>query len=470
LRWGLLGNIVTLDGHNSRGVTHVFNVFDRLIELDEQLNWMPRLAESWEINKDVTQVTLRLRKGVQFHSGREFTSEEVVWNFTRAKDPAVGGGTYASFVAPLKSVDAADRYTVVITTTQPYPYISHILQTLNMLDPAMLQQPEGVNKPIGTGPFKFVEYVAGDHLTLARNPNYWRGGLPYVDTLHMPIFTDPQTQITALEGGAIDVAINPPLHDAARLKNNPKYRLVLNNSSGALYVLQANTTVQPTSNKLFRQAIQYAIDRQRIADTVLLGLGEPTNLPWSSTSPAYDLDKNRTFRFDLEKARSLLLQSGTANAQLDLDYSTESAEVGAMAQIIQSDLAKIGVALTLRPTDPAQLAALQYQVKYSGLAAGTALYGHAQPGALFGSPYYGPLNNWSGLKDDRHRALATAMSVEVEPARATQAYAEFSDYLLDQSFTMGIATFLPRVVTRERVRGVTYNRTYMPNATEAWLA
>jgi peptide/nickel transport system substrate-binding protein len=470
LRWGLLGNIVTLDGHNSRGGTHVFNVFDRLIELDEQLRWMPRLAESWDINKDVTQITLQLRKGVQYHTGREFTSDDVVWNFSRVKDPSVGGGTYASFVAPLNAVVAADRYTVVITTHQPYPYISHLLQTLNMLDPSMLQQPEGVNRPIGTGPFTFVEYAAGDHLTLAKNANYWRSGLPYVDALHMPIFSDPQTQITALEGGALDVAVNPPLHDAARLKNDPKYRLVLNHNSGALYVLQANTTQHPTSNKLFRQAIQYAIDRQRIADTVLLGLGEPTNLPWAASSPAYDADKNGTYRFDLERARSLLQKAGVADAQVDLDYSTESAEVGAMAQIIQADLAKIGVRLALKPNDPAQLAALQYQVRYSGLASGTALYGHAQPGALFGSPYYGPLNNWSGLKDDRHRALATAMSVEVDPARAKQAYTEFSEYLLDQSFTMGIATFMPRVVTTERVRGVTYNRAYMPNAAEAWLA
>jgi ABC-type transport system substrate-binding protein len=99
LRWGLLGNIVTLDGHNYGGTTHIFHVFDRLIVLDEQLNWQPRLAESWDINKDFTQIKLSLRKGVQFHSGRELTSDDVVWNFNRVKDPAVGGGILASYVA-----------------------------------------------------------------------------------------------------------------------------------------------------------------------------------------------------------------------------------------------------------------------------------------------------------------------------------------------------------------------------------
>jgi peptide/nickel transport system substrate-binding protein len=470
LRWGLLGNIVTLDGHNYGGTTHVFHVFDRLIVLDEQLNWVPRLAESWDINAEYTQVTLHLRKGVQYHSGREFISDDVLWNFNRVKDPSVGGGIFASYVSPLKTVEAPDKYTVVFTTQQPYPYISHILEAINMLDPVTMQQPDGVNKPVGTGPFKFVEYAQGDHLTLAKNPNYWRSGLPYVDTLHMPIFADPQTQVTSLEGGSLDAAVNVGLRDAARLQKTSGYQLILNNNSGALYVMQPNTTLDPTSNKLLRQALQYGIDRQRIADTVLLGLGQPTQLPWYPTSPAYDAAKNKTYTFDLDKAKSLLQQAGLSNVQFDFNYSAALAEVGAMAQIIQADLAKIGVTLTLKPTDPPQFASLQYQTKYNGCAVGTALFGQVQPGVQFGSPYYGPLNNWSGYKDDQYRALATAMSTETDPARAKQAFATYSDYVLDQSFTIGLATLLPRVATTARVRGVKYDMAYVLHATEAWLA
>src|SRR5579884_941846 len=227
LRWGLLGNIVTLDGHNYGGTPHIFHVFDRLILLDEQLNWQPRLAQSWEINSDYTQITLHLRPGVQYHTGRELTSDDVVWNFLRVKDPSVGGGIFASYVAPLKSVENPDKSTVVITANQPYPYISHILQTLNMLDPVTMQQPDGVNHPVGTGPCTFVEYVQCDHLTLAKNANYWRSGLPYLDQLQMPIFADPQTLMTSLEGGVLDAAVNAPLRDAARLQKDPKYQVIL---------------------------------------------------------------------------------------------------------------------------------------------------------------------------------------------------------------------------------------------------
>ncbi|MBV9582326.1 MAG: ABC transporter substrate-binding protein, partial [Chloroflexi bacterium] len=449
---------------------HIFHVFDRLILLDDSLNWQPRLAESWDITPDYTRFTLHLRKNVQYHSGREFTSDDVVWNLNRVKDPSVGGGIFASYVAPIQSVENPDKYTIVITARQPYPYISHILQTMNMLDPVTMQQPDGVNNPVGTGPFRFVEYAQGDHLTLAKNPNYWRSGLPYLDQLQMPIFTDPQTMVTSLESGSLDAAVNVALRDAARLQNDDHYQVIVNKNSGASYAIICNTTADPTSNKALRQAVQYSIDRQRIADTVLLGLGAPNNLPWFPTSPAYDAAKDRTYTFDLDKAKSLLQQTGLSTPSIDVNYSTAIAEFGAIAQIIQADIARIGVTLNLKPTDPPQLASMQYQVKYPGISGGTPLFGQAHPGVQFGSPYWGPLNNWTGLKNDQFTAVATTMSTEVDPSRTAQAYAAFNDYVLDQSFTISIATFLPRMAVTAQVHGVHYDLAYILDGTEAWLA
>jgi peptide/nickel transport system substrate-binding protein len=290
-----------------------------------------------------------------------------------------------------------------------------------------------------------------------------------VDTLQMPIFSDPQTQASALEGGAIDAAVNLNVRDAARLQNDARFQLVLNRNSGGYYAIQPNTTIDPTNNKLLRQALQYGIDRQRIVDSVLLGLGEPAQLPWFPTTPAYDAAKNRTYTFDLEKAKSLLQQAGLSNVAFDFNYSSAVAEVASMAQIIQSDLAKIGMTLTLKPAEPPQLSALQYSVRYNGLVIGTGLFGQVQPGVQFGSPYFGPLNNWSGFKDERFLAVATALATEVDPAKARAAYAAWNDYVLDQSFTIPVATLLPRVATTTRVRGVKYDMAYVLDATEAWL-
>src|SRR5438552_8942060 len=97
-----------------------------------------------------------------------------------------------------------------------------------MLDPVTMQQTDCVNTPVGTGPFKFVEFAQGDHLTLAKNPNYWRSGLPYVDTLQMQVYADPQTQATSLEGGSLDAAVNILLRDASRLQTTSGYQVILN--------------------------------------------------------------------------------------------------------------------------------------------------------------------------------------------------------------------------------------------------
>ena len=108
-------------------------------------------------------------------------------------------------------------------------------------------------------------------------------------------------------------------------------------------------------------------------------------------------------------------------------------------------------------------------MKYNGLVVGTALFGQVQPGVQFGSPYYGPLNNWRGSKTTSS-ALASAMSTETDPARATQAYAAYSASVLDQSFTISVAILLPRVATSARVHGVNHDMAYILDATEAWLA
>src|SRR3954453_16832217 len=100
-----------------------------------------------------------------------------------------------------------------------------------MLAPVTMQQQDGVNNPVGTGPFRFVEYAQGDHLTLAKNPNYCPSALPNVDQLQMPIFTDPQTMVTALESGSLDTALNIPLRDASRLQKDANFQVVLNKNS-----------------------------------------------------------------------------------------------------------------------------------------------------------------------------------------------------------------------------------------------
>jgi peptide/nickel transport system substrate-binding protein len=129
-----------------------------------------------------------------------------------------------------------------------------------------------VSKPTGTGPFTFVDYVQGDHLTLTRNANYWDAPKPYLDQLQFRIFSDPQAMMTEFEAGTLDVALQPSLVDWVRTQKGAKYQALINQNSGNYMGAAFNTTQPPTDNKQVRQALQFALDRQRISDTVFQGV------------------------------------------------------------------------------------------------------------------------------------------------------------------------------------------------------
>ena len=237
------------------------------------------------------QMTIKLRSGIQFHSGRELTSQDLAWNFTRLKDPKVNP-TYANLVKPFAALETPDKSTLRVQFDQPNPFVVDALPNLSIIDPVSFEQ-QGVTKPVGTGPFTFVEYVQGDHLTLRKNPNYWDKGKPYLDELRFRIFTDPQAMMTEFEAGTLDLALQPTLNDWVRVQKEARAQALINQNSGNYMGAAFNTTQPPTDNKLVRQALQFALDRQRIADTIWQGVERPLTLLWYPSSPAYDAAKNK---------------------------------------------------------------------------------------------------------------------------------------------------------------------------------
>src|SRR5581483_10208590 len=135
------------------------------------------------------------------------------------------------------------------------------------------------------------------------NKNYWQSGVPYLDSIEWKILPDAQAMVTQVEAGAIDVALNPPLRDLARLKSDPKFQALTNPFTGRYYTAGWNVATKPLDNKLVRQAVNYAMDRKRFADTILLGLSKPETLPWIPHTPAYEEPKANFFTLDPDKAK-----------------------------------------------------------------------------------------------------------------------------------------------------------------------
>jgi peptide/nickel transport system substrate-binding protein len=276
LRTAQVGDPLNLDPQYftplSGDTTYV--VLDRLVDYDDKLQPQPQLAESWDQSTDLKQIKLNLRKGVQFHDGRELTSDDVKYSMLRVRDPKVAAfaSTLAAQSVWFSTIDTPDKYTVVLASDSPRPGTFDFLQYLTIVDRNALEAPDAAQRLNGTGPFKFVDWVQGDHFTLTRNPNYWDSGKPYLDGITVSFFKDPQTQITNLEAGTVDVAALPQLREAARLKNDPNYQVQAISTVGQYFHMTANATMLPANSKEFRQALAYVVDRQRFTDTVLYGL------------------------------------------------------------------------------------------------------------------------------------------------------------------------------------------------------
>jgi peptide/nickel transport system substrate-binding protein len=480
LRTGMVGDIITTDGilWQPNNSATVGMCYDTLVTYDDNLQPQPRLAESWDLSPDGTRIKLNLRKGVHFHSGREFTSDDVQYNLLRARDPK---NPFAAVVAVGSAwwtgIDTSDKYTVILTSDKPRPGVFDFLMYLRILDKDTMEGPDAATKVNGTGPFKWKEWVSGDHITLERNSDYWDTGRPYLDGAQISIMRDQQQMVAALEAGATDVAFLAPIQDAFRLKDDPNYIVTNRHDVGQYFYLTANATIPPTDNKQVRQAINYAIDRKRFAETILKGFGgDPQDLPWSPVSPAWDASKNAVYTFDLDKARSLLDESGVSDLHFDIAWATAgfSSEYASLAAILQSDFASIGIKTDLKPQDNTVFTAAGNgrTPTYNGVRLSAGAFANlAEASSQFTlSRTYGYLSNLAGFYDDRFKALVESASTEPDANQRRVLYGEINDFLLDAAYSMAICPYPDMLIMRNNVRGLGYATSLEWTLRSAWLA
>ncbi|MBV9576956.1 MAG: ABC transporter substrate-binding protein, partial [Chloroflexi bacterium] len=466
------GDLASIDGHyytTGNGLS-VWIIYDTLTAYDDNLQPQPALAESWDQSSDGTQIKLNLRKGVPFHSGREMTSDDVIYNLNRILDFKLTAGIITGFVPPETTWTNPDKYTVVVTAKQPWAAVFDFFQVLNIIDKDTAEGPDAKTKAVGTGPFTFVEWVQGDHVTYGKNQNYWQSGLPYLDGITLGLAKDQQAMVAEYEAGGIDFMLNPPLRDYVRLTGDAKNQGLELPNPAAFWMLQPNSTRPPMDDKRVRQALNYAINRQRMIDTVLLGMTSPQALPWPSASPASQPEKNGLVDYDLDKAKSLLAEAGATNWTLDLLYSAVSQEGAGFAQIYQADLAQIGVNGVIRTLQPAALLDAWHTQTY-GLYFASDPWANLEPVTQFTSGsttnYRG--NNGGYLNDD-YTKLVTSAATEPDTTKRKALYSQLNDFLLDAAFVYPLGMRQTRSVAHANLMNVGHRRNEMYTFYQAWLA
>ncbi len=472
LRIGVPNDIVTLDPVVRGGAPYesTWLTFDRLVTYDDKNTPLPMLAESWDVAPDYKQVKLNLRKNVTWHTGREFTSDDVKWNFLRVQDPKAGYGDFAAQSAWFTTIDAPDKYTVILKSEQSRPSMFDFFQQFNMGDRQVLEGPDAKTKSSGTGPYALVEWIQGDHITTTRNKNYWQTGKPYFDSIITHIFAGDQPGTLAMEGGTLDLLRTGAIPDVARFKADPAYNVMVHPSSGTFYEMAFLTSVKPFDNKVVRQAFNWAINRQRNAAQVFQGFAQPLNLQWSPSSPAYDAEKNKGYSFDLDKSKSLLQQAGVSNLETDVIVSAASPlnSLGFL-QIYQADLASIGVKLNIKAYDPATWAGNVLGHTYNAMYATGDVIANLLPINNLNGPTWRPSPNNTEWDTPEWKDIIAQVASEPDPAKQKTLYARMNDYILDQSWAMPFATNPQILVATNKLKGVTTNQYGAWYFTDAWL-
>ncbi|TXH38977.1 MAG: peptide ABC transporter substrate-binding protein [Rhodospirillaceae bacterium] len=329
----------------------LFLVFDSLVTLAPDFSIHPLLAESWDVSPDGKRITLHLRKGVKFHDGTDFDADAVKWNFDHRLDPATGSAQRKQ-LAVIDSVEVVDKSTVTLNLKEAFPpLMAALADRAGLMESPAAAQKYGKDigsHPVGTGPFVFKEWVRGNHVTVDRNEQYWQEGHPYLDHV---VFTDIANTTVGLQRlvtGEIDFVAELQPRDIQLVQDNPDIKLdPIKN--GQWYSLQWHWNEPPFNNAKLRQAIAYAIDRNRI--NAILWNGQATIANGPSAPGLWWSPSDKPYEYNPEKAKQLLAEAGIKPGTKITLSDPSNNILRQYDQLVKEQLDAIGLDVQLQPVD-----------------------------------------------------------------------------------------------------------------------
>jgi peptide/nickel transport system substrate-binding protein len=322
------------------------NIMEGLVKVDRNGQFVPGLAASWDVSSDGKVYTFHLRKGVSFHNGEPFNAQVAKWNIERATAEGTKNA-HPEFFRVIANIETPDSNTLKLTLKDVDAlFIVHLAEGDGVMLP-MKGYENMAAAPVGTGPFKFSKWSRGDSVEMVRNDKYWNPRLPYLDKVTYRFIKDPSAQVAALKAGDIDIIgwlLAPEL--APAIAKDKRFK-VLAGASTSEVIMSTNNKAKPFDNKLVRQAVAYAIDRDAVNELVISGYGTKIGSHWPPVTPYYK-DMTGRFPYDPAKAKKLLAQAGypngfEANIKLPVIYPYAQRA----GEVIADMLGQVGIKLEI---------------------------------------------------------------------------------------------------------------------------
>lgn len=441
-------------------------VYDTLVYRDPgNGNFVPGLAQSWEISADGLIYTFMLRQGVTFHDGEPFNAAAVGANIDRILDPATASQRAAFMLGAFVRYEIVDDYTIRLTLAEPYaPLLDSFSQVyLGIASPAALRQysPERYQfHQIGTGPYIFEEYVPGDRLVLRRNAAYaWPPVFYPADLTSAPeviefrFFADPPTRALALESGDAQIVGEiPPVDAEALTTTGSEIAFTPVSIPGQPLQFMINTARYPTDNPAVRQALLFAANREEIIDAVYRGFSPVAWGPLAASTPFFNVSLIGTYAYDSNRARTLLTEAGFTDTDNNglLDFGGVDLEINVIvppwglipevAQLLQDQWRDIGIRTTLNPV-PSRSTLIE--AVNQGTYHLVAFYEFGADPAFL-SRYFmtDGVNNWMNVSDPTLDQLLTEASRQADPAGRAGLYAQAQQIIMEQALILPIRDYV----------------------------
>jgi peptide/nickel transport system substrate-binding protein len=446
----------TFLSQNNPNFSIIRTVFNTLTTYDHKtLEPQPELATSWQMSDDGTSITMKLREGVKFHTGREFTADDVIFTIQAVQREDVSSQLKHVALA-IDDMKADDDHTVTLHLSHPVSNLFDLFEMMPIVDKDTFDDLLAGKQIIGTGPFKVVKYTPGSGVELARNDDYWVKDRPYLDGINISVQSQSQSMLSSLKSGEAQLAMDMAPLDVVSVKNDPQYDVIESDADDSDYYVGSNVAIAPLDMPEVRQGIAWAIDRDRILDQALGGIGTTSSLPWSASSPAYDKDKAATYTRDLDKAKELIDQAGATGASVKVAYNAGFATNQAIAEIVQFNLKEAGLDAELVPLQAPDFFSKLTSGGMPGLFVNVHGFNQLAPATeVKGAFPFNADKNASGFDSDEYRRLADAIWNTAEPQQSD--YDAVNDFLLDQQFVSDLVVSSHTFTISSKLHDVAYN-------------
>lgn len=486
--WPEPPGIMTGINTQSSALLPTTKIFESLLRYDFNLNPGPNLAESWEVSEDGLKYTFKLRQNVRWHDGEAFDADDVVFTYG---DYLIEVHPRARQVFERTEVSKIDDHTVLFELKEPFAPLIRSFDLCCLIVPEHLYKDTDFRNnpnnlaPIGTGPFKFSEWKRGEYVHLVRNNDYWREGLPHLDEIYYRFVPDAASRALALETGQMHLATQNDLElfDVNRLAKLDHLDMTTKGWEwgSPIVWIEMNLRNEPFSDKRFRQALMYALDRNYFRDVIFQGSASVATGPVHSASPFYEGDVT-PYAHDKVKAEALLDEMGlkrgadgkrTTIKLLGLPYG----EVwNRAAEYTRQALREVGIEVVLEPSDAAGWAertrnwdfemTMYFLTTMGDPALGvsrTFLSDNQKQGVLF--------TNHAGYANPEVDALFRKAAVATDEDERKQLYSQVQKILVDDAAVLWLVELVwPTVYSTKLHNAVTDASGPNGNFAETWLA